>query len=278
MKTRITTFLIAFLFILTASAKNILVNKSDGTSENIAYNHKTLLNKGLQNDKGSIISFQEISAISTSDFDAYDEILRKTQRRATHVKVEFTGDMNKYAARLEKLKRNRDGADVTRGVGGIMSIIGVLSGDRELTAAGIAVNGAGYIARNINDDRTADTQTAMLNELDNRTKKIENQPESEEDQLRKNYGDENVDGLKELMSHNYEKATAYANVGELSKDANHRLSAMWLKALIAADQNLEVETNKAYSKIVTFDPEIKNIQEAEKETTNLLAELEALRN
>ncbi|GGZ71871.1 hypothetical protein [Algibacter mikhailovii] len=277
MKTRITTFLIAFLFILTATAQSILVNKSDGTSENIAYNHKTLLNKGLQNDKGSIINFQEISAISTSDFDAYDEILRKTQRRASHVKVEFTGDMNKYSARLEKLKRNRDGADVTRGVGGIMSIIGVLSGDRELTAAGIAVNGVGSIARDINDDRTADTQTAMLNELDNRTKKPEKQTESEEDQLRKDYGEENVDGLKELISRNYEKAMAYANVGELSKDANHRLAAMWLKAMIATDQNLEVAANKEYSKIVTFDPEIKDIKDAQKETTHLLNELETLR-
>lgn len=277
MKTRITTFLIALLFIITASAQSILVNKSDGSSVNIEYNHKTLLNKGLQNDKGSVINFQEISAISTSDFDAYDKILRKTQRRASYVNVEFTGDMNKYSARLEKLKRNRDGADVTRGVGGIMSIIGVLSGDRQLTAAGMAVNGAGYIARNINDDRTADTQTAMLNELDNRTKKIEEQPESEEDQLRKNYGEENVDGLKELISHNYEKAMAYANVGELSKDANHRLSAMWLKAMIAADQNLEVEVNKEYSKIVTFDPEIKNVKEAQKETEYLLSELGELR-
>ncbi|WP_136479809.1 hypothetical protein [Cognatitamlana onchidii] len=277
MKTRLITFLMSFFFLCTVSAHNIIINKKDGTTEQVAYSYKTLLNKGIQNNNGSIISFTEINAISTSDYETYEKIFRKTQRRASHIEVEFTGDMNAYSARLEKLKRNRDGADVASGIGGVMSIIGVLSGDRQLTAAGIAVNGAGRIARDINQDRTMDTQTAMLNELDKRTTAEENASESEELSLRNTYGDDNVNALKELLDNNHEKALAYVNVASLSKDANHRVSAMWLKAMVLKDQGSTAESKHVFEQLVLLDPEMKDINQVEQETTTLLQEVEKLR-
>ena len=92
-----------------------------------------------------------------------------------------------------------------------MTILGVLSGDRGLTAAGLATNAAGRIARDVNDDKTSSTQTAMLNELDQRTKATEQ--ENEELKLKKAYGDENIEGLKALIDKNYDRALALANVG-----------------------------------------------------------------
>ncbi|WP_298536668.1 hypothetical protein [uncultured Algibacter sp.] len=278
MKTRITTFLITFFFTLSIFADSIIVERSNGNSESINYNYKTILNKGLKNNLGDLIHFEDINTISTSDFDAYEKILSKTQRRGSHIKVEFTGDMSKYAKRLEKLKRNRDGADVARGVGGLMSIIGVLSGDRQLTAAGIAVNGAGQIARDINNDRTMDTQTAMLKELDQRTKVAKDSNTFEEESLRKEYGNENVDGVKELIKNNHKKALAYANLAELSDNSDYQLTAVWLKAMIAKDQNSKEEESKIYQRLVDKDPEIKNTNEAEKETNILVEELSKWRN
>jgi len=210
--------------------------------------------------------------------------MNKTNKRAyQHVEIVFTGDENAYSKRLEKLKNNRTGADVARAAGGIMTIIGILSGDRSLTAVGVATNAAGRVARNINDDRTMDTQTAMLNDLDQRTKEqqaaaIEEKVESDEEWMRKEYGKENVDGLIELVDGDHDKAMAYANVGELSKDANHRLSAMWLKAMIEEDRKNKEEANKYFEQLVTFDPEIKDVKEAEKEVHMLLEEVEDLRN
>ena len=121
----------------------------------------------------------------------------------------------------------------------------------------------------------------MLNDLDERTKdtgqKAKEPEKSEEDLMREEYGDENVNGLIELIDKNYEKAIAYANVGELSKDANYRLSAMWLKAIIAADQDNETDAQKAYERLVTFDPEISDTKEAKNEIVILLEELEEIR-
>ena len=70
---------------------------------------------------------------------------------------------------------------------------------------------------------------------------------------------------------------AYANVGELSKDANYRLCAIWLKAMIAADQENNEDIEKEFARLVTFDPEIKDAKEAKKEVEILLEEVEALR-
>lgn len=263
-----------------ANAQTISIVEIDGKSHEIPYNNKTFINKGVQLNNNKTLAYNNISKISTSDFDAYDKAMRKIRKEDfPDLVIEFTGDQSVYALQLEKLKKRRTGADVTRAAGGILTIIGVLSGDRGLTAAGIATNAAGRIARDVNDDKTNDAQTAMLLDLEKERKKNENKNKggTEDEELRKYYGNENVDGLEALIVGNHEKALAFANVGELSDDANYRLSAIWLKALIAADQNNDQEAKKEYERLVTFDPEIKNIEEAQKETEYLLSEVDYYR-
>ena len=47
--------------------------------------------------------------------------------------------------------------------------------------------------------------------------------------------------------------------------------------MIAADQENDLDAEKEYTRLVTFDPEIKDAKEAKKEVKLLLEELEALR-
>lgn len=272
-----------FFFFLAQSieAQKVEIVYHNGESTEVMYRNNSATGKGIKLNNGELVRYTELALISTADFDAFDKIFRKSDGRYPNLKVEFTGDKNAYSIQLEKLRKNRAGADVTRAAGGIMTILGVLSGDRGLTAAGLATNAAGRIARDINDDRTSNTQTAMLNDLDQRTKKnntaVAEAPKSEEDLMREEFGDENVDGLIELIDKNYKKAVAYANVGELSKDANYRLSAIWLKAMIAADQDHDSDAEKEYERLVTFDPEIPDTKVAKKEVKLLLEELEEIR-
>ena len=277
--------IIIALFISQISIAQVIdIEYREGGKEKVNYKNGTAKSKGIKLDNGELAPYIELSLISTDNFEAFDKIFRKSGSRYPDLKVEFTGDQNAYSLRLEKLEKKRTGADVTRAAGGIMTILGVLSGDRGLTAAGLATNAAGRIARDVNNDRTSNTQTAMLNDLDQRTKENEASQQqktvsekSEEELMREEYGNENVDGLIELIDKNYEKAFAYANVGELSKDANYRLSAIWLKAMIAADKEDDKEAESEYARLITFDPEIKGSAEAKKEVKLLLEEVELIR-
>ncbi len=276
----LTVFVIVFLTHL-AMGQNLEVLTVQGETYQIQTSTNQITNRGIKTEKGVLVAYSTLTKASTDDFDIFEKLMNKTNKRAyQNVQIEFTGDQNAYAMRLEKLKNRRTGADVARAAGGIMTIIGILAGDRSLTAAGVATNAAGRVARNINDDRTMDTQTAMLNDLDRRTREqeaIQEKVESDEEWMRKEYGKENVDGLIELVDGNHDKAMAYANVGELSDDANYRLSAMWLKAMIEEDRGLKDEAKAQFERLVTFDPEIKDVNEAEKEVKMLLEEVEYLR-
>ncbi len=263
-----------------AVSQTIDISYREGGSEKINFKNSTATGKGVKLSNGELVRYTELSLISTDYFDAFDKISRKTDNRYPHLKIEFTGDQNEYSYQLEKLNKRQTGAKVTRAAGGVMTILGVLSRDRGLTAAGLATGAAGQIAMEANNENTSRTQAAMIEDVDKRSKEtnknIEEPVKSEEDAMREEFGDENVDGLIELIDKNYEKAVAYANVGELSKDANYRLSAIWLKAMIAADQDLDSE--KEYARLVTFDPEIKDAKQAKKEVELLLEELESLRS
>ena len=281
------SFIFCFVFIIGLGvqqtvSQTVEINYASGGSEFVNFKNSTASGKGIKLNNGELVRYTELSLIRTDHFDAFDKIFRKTDQRYPSLKIEFTGDQNAYSLQLEKLRKRRTGADVTRAAGGIMTILGVLSGDRGLTAAGLATGAAGQIAREVNNDKTSNTQSAMLEDLDQRTSEANQnnqvQQKSEEELMREEFGDENVDGLIELIDKNYDKANAYANVGELSKDANYRLSAIWLKAMIAADQDQQDGATEQYQRLITFDPEIKDAAMAEKEVKLLLDEVDTLRN
>ncbi len=280
-KTVISFVLILLFFVQSTVCQSIDIKYREGGAEEVNYRGNTATGKGIKKNNGELARYTELSLVRTDHFEAFDKIYRKADNRYPHLKIEFTGDQNAYSYQLEKLKKRGTGADVTKAAGGVMTILGVLSRDRGLTAAGLATGAAGQIASQENNKRTSQTKSAMMNDLEKRPDESEDQSKSkeksEEDLMREEFGDENVDGLIELIDKNYEKATAYANLGELSKDANYRLSAIWLKAMVVADQQDELNAEKEYERLVTFDPEIKDASEAKKETKLLLEELEEIR-
>ena len=115
----------------------------------------------------------------------------------------------------------------------------------------------------------------MLNDLDKRTKEAE--AKNEEAELKKAYGDENIEGLKALINKNYDRALALANVGETSAVEDHKISAVYLKAMIAADQNNEEQEAIEYNRMVELNSEIDDANEAKNEIAGLMKEMVALR-
>ena len=272
---QILTIAMALIISFSALANNVEVIKTNGQQTSLEIDKNDIRGKGIKTDNESMIYFEQINEVSTADFEIYEKLMNKTQKHYSQLKVEFTGDENLYSLRLEKLRKRRVGADVTRAAGGVMMILGVLSGDRGLTAAGLATNAAGRIARNVNDDKTSNNQTAMLNELDQRTKAAEDK--NKEAELKEAYGNENIEGLKALLDKNYDRALALANVGETSEIEDHKISAVYLKAMIAVDQNNEEQAELEYIRMTELNDEMDDVSEAKDEIARLTIEMNKLR-
>ncbi len=261
--------------VVTANAQEILVKLKSGEEQTIDYKNYTINGRGIENNNGEIINYIDVASINTGNYTAYEKAFRRSQRNgAKHIKVEFTGDKSVHLEKLQKLQNKRDGAHVARGAGGLLAIIGAISGDRDLYNAGMVTYGVGTIAKDINTEKTIATQNQMLNELHQN----QNKEESLEDQYRNEYGNENVDAIIALLDNDHNRAVALANAGETSKDANFRLSAMYVKAIIAVDMDNQEEADQAYEKLVIFDPEVADVKQAKEETKILVEELNNLRD
>jgi len=274
---QIIVILLAVFFVEVGHAHVITVTTKDGQQQTATYAKGTIRNKVIILDSGQKLSYEEIAKISTGHYDAYEQAVLRTARGGyKQVEVKFTGDENVYALQLQKLEEKRKNANKIRGAGGIMMLLGVLGGSRELTAAGLATYGAGNIKKDINTDKTIAAQNQAIAELQEQ-QKSQKEAEDLEAQWRREYGDENVDGLIALIEGNHARALAFANAGETSYDANHRWAAVWLKAIIYADQGNEKAKNQEYERLVVLDPEIASAQDAAKWMDPLLTDLEDLR-
>ena len=155
-------------------------------------------------------------------------------------------------------------------------LVGAIAGDRDVYDAGRVTLAAGVVAGAVNSQRTLETQNNAI--MANQNKQMsESEAESEEQQYRREFGNENVEGLLELIDGNHDRAIAFANVAETSKDANHRVAASWLKAIIYADSGQEEELQKEYEKLVILDSEIDSVDSASKWMVILLGDLKNLR-
>lgn len=277
---------VAALFTLTLCAgvmraQTLTVTTQDGSSTDVSYDRGTLKKRYVAMDSGRRLDYAQIDSIATDDFDVYEEAVKRTSRRSNrHVTVRYTGQGDVNVLRLQKLEKKRQGAGAARGAGGLMMLLGVLGGDRDVYAAGLMTYGAGTIAQDLNTEKMMRTQNRAIAELEAqqaRQKELK-KASSLEEQYRIEYGDENVDGLMALIDGDHERALAFAEVAETSDDANYRFSAVWLKAVIYADQGDREALEKEYDRLIVLDPEVSNREDAERWTRRLLEDLEELRH
>ena len=69
----------------------------------------------------------------------------------------------------------------------------------------------------------------------------------------------------------------YAMAGANSDLLSHRLSSVWLEALIAVDEKDQKSAHRAYQRLVAQDETIDTEEQAQQETMGLLKEVEKAR-
>lgn len=263
-------------------AQTLRVTTIDEMEHEVAYDGKRTVKKwGIVLDNGELADYEVISTIRTDDFDAFELVaLRTAPQRNEHVEIEFTGDQNLYALRLDKLKQKRDHARAAQGAGGILMLLGALSGNDGLTRIGAATYVASAAVGDARAERALDTQTEAIVELQQQqaaAAQADDDVGGLEADLRRQYGDENVEGLISLLDGNHARALALAGVAEVSDDANHRFGAAWLRAIIYADQEQRAALEREYDRLIVLDPEVDSYEDADDWMELLLEDLRELR-
>lgn len=93
--------------------------------------------------------------------------------------------------------------------------------------------------------------------------------------LNRAFGKDNVDGLFELRACQYDKALLHAFAGANSDMLSHRLSSIWLEAMIAQDRKDTATANRAYQRILAQDDTVSSIEQAQEETIDALVDVRA---
>ncbi len=273
----IKAFFVVMLCASVISAQTITVATQDGKTTEVSYQNGTLKKRVVVLDSGERLEYTRIESISTDDFDAYEEAVARTSRQDyQHVTVRFTGKEDVNTLRLQKLEKKRRGAGTAQGAGGFLMLLGVLSGSRQIAAAGVGTYGIATVVKDANTDKTIAAQNQAIRDLQAQQKKL-SEADSLEEQFRIAYGDENVDGLIALIDNNHQRALAFATAGETSEDANYRLSAVWLKTIIYADQGDREAVEKEYDRLIVLDPEVSSVEDADRWMELLLEDLEEMR-
>ena len=273
--TLLSIFFLTGLFFSYAQTLKIVTKA--GEEVQFDYIKNRVKNKGVEIKRGQMLYYRDLSYIGTDNIDAYERIMRKAGKKENeHLNIDFTGDGSAYTERLRKLQENRAKANIASGAGGLLMLVGAISGDRDVYDAGRVTLAAGVVAGAVNSQRTLETQNNAM--MANQNKQMrESHAENEEQRMRQEFGDQVVDGILELIDRNYERAIAFANVAETSKDANHRVAASWLKAMAFAESGREEELQKEYEKLVILDSEIDSVDAAGKWMVVLLGDLNDLR-
>lgn len=281
MKKAIKLAAVLLLAATISGAQTIVLTTRDGKTTDVRYSNSTLKKKVVVLDSGTKLSYSDVTEIASDDFDAYEKAVQRTSRRDNqHVTVRFTGEGNVDALRLAKLEKKRRGAGAARGAGGIMMLLGVLSGSRDLAAAGVATYGIGTVVKDANTDKTIRAQNeAIINlqEQQNQKQQQLSKADNLEAQYRIEYGDENVDGLIALLDGNHKRALALAGVAETSDDEWYQLCSVWLEAITYADMGDEAALGTAIDQILEIDPEVNTRDEADRWMTLLMSDLEEMR-
>lgn len=102
--------------------------------------------------------------------------------------------------------------------------------------------------------------------------------QSEIEQFRRDIGDDAFNAVEALAECKFEVAVANANVASQSRNSNHALAGLWIKALTYADQGNETATRNLYPEIIRWDRDIDSNDDAEQALRDALRELKSIRS
>ena len=98
-------------------------------------------------------------------------------------------------------------------------------------------------------------------------------PQYDEQALITAIGEDNYRGLVALVDCQHERAEALAQAGAAASNPDHKLSSLWLKALIANDLKQKERTAELYQQLVSADGDIDTAQQAGIETDKVLMDV-----
>ena len=172
--------------------------------------------------------------------------------------------LNGFSQTGEKMKRGAGTGAALGALAGVVFGNGSLLGDAADGAIrGAAIGaGAGLVSGEVEKGRNRKAQ-----------KEQELKEQTEEEALYAQFGKDNIEAYFALVDNNHPRAMALASAGETSADANHRLAAVWIKAMIAVDQQDQETANEIFDQLIILDPIIDTTDQARIETDKLVLEM-----
>ena len=191
------------------------------------------------------------------------------------------------AAIIDAKSDVRRGAASGAAIGGFLGL--VFGGDLGDVVGGAAIGaGAGAIGGAVSESKKkkeAEKRAQQQRQQEQRriqkeqqqqaaaAQKAANDQQLEEQALIRAIGEDNYRGLVALVDCEHKRAEALANAGSTASNPDHKLSSLWLKALIANDLKQKDRTAKLYQQLVKADADIDTVQQASIETDKVLMDV-----
>ena len=183
----------------------------------------------------------------------------------------FTMVISGFSQTGEKMKK---GAGNGAALGALAGVI-FGSGNILTDAADGAVKGAatgaavGLISGEVEKSKNKKAEKEQQRQVEQQNQQIQNS----EHQLISQFGRNNIEAYYALVDQNYTRTNALAGAGELSNDANHRVVAVWIKAMVAVDQRDRESANKEFDRLIVLDPIVDTRDQVSIEIDKLVLEM-----
>ncbi len=167
----------------------------------------------------------------------------------------------------------RKGAASGAAIGGFLGL--VFGGDLGDVVVGAAAGaGAGAIGGAVSDSmKKKEAEKKAKQQQAAKAQPAAKGPQYDEQALIRAIGEDNYRGLVALVDCEHERAAALAKAGAASSNPDHKLSSIWLEALIASDLRQKERTAELYQQLVSADEDIDTAQQASIEADKVLMDV-----
>lgn len=183
----------------------------------------------------------------------------------------FTIVINGFSQTGEKMKKGAGNGAALGALAGVIFGNGDIFSDAADGALRGAATGAavGLISGEVEKGKNKKAEKEQQRQIE-----LQNQEDKNlERQLITQFGRDNIEAYYALLDQNHARAKALSEAGELSNDANHRVVAVWIKAMVAVDQRDGESANKEFERLIVLDPIVDTKDQAKIEVDKLVLEM-----